>query len=89
MAKPTKTDGGLNLEFGFPFHQRRCSESRNMQIISQTLAAVSEINIKITTTSKKAEPKTEESKPIAQQTKPADDTLETVSNIFGGGEVME
>lgn len=49
MAEATNTDGYLELRFKFPFHLKRLSEQRNLQIIADLASTVLAINMKIRT----------------------------------------
>lgn len=89
MADATNDENKLVLAFAFPFHQRRCSESRNQEIISgiikETTGQSVEINCIVDKNAKKDSLQTSNTKPP----KPSSDTLESITNVFGGGEVLE
>lgn len=90
MAEPRAENGVLILAFPFAFHQKRLSEEKNTKIISDILAEVSGKAIQFKNEIKSKEDKqskstTENSEP----TKPDSATLQAVTDIFGGGEVLE
>lgn len=76
----TNDDGKLELKLSFAFHQKRLSESKNSQIIK---AIMSDICGSPTTFSCIVGKITPESPKLAPV-----ETISTVSNIFGGGEVL-
>ncbi len=85
MATATVTNNDLHLSCEFPFHQKQLSDTKNLQIITDTVKRLSgdEYVVKVTlraTVPKRTSPKTE--------TKPSS-TIETISNIFGDAEVLE
>jgi DNA polymerase-3 subunit gamma/tau len=91
MAEPKfNADGSLSLVFSFAFHQKRINESANQQaldaIINQVIGRHVSINCTLDTSAKKkaaiAPP------PPPQTTAPTED-LTAISNIFGGGELLE
>lgn len=70
----------VELKFSFAFHQKRVNEVKNRQIISATIQEITGHKVKVKCLlSAKAVPKT------AAGT--AD--MSTISNIFGGGELLE
>lgn len=86
MAVPAFGDDALVLTFSFPFHQKRLNEARNKQIITDIIQQVTGQNVTITCevdVNARSVPAA-----IAQPTSP-DPDLESISNIFGGGEVLE
>lgn len=89
MADATTDENKLVLAFAFPFHQRRCSESRNQEIISgiikETTGQSVQINCIVDKNAKKDTLQASNTKPA----KPSSDTLESITNVFGGGEVLE
>lgn len=78
----------ITLIFKFPFHQKRLETAKNKQIISDLLAEECGPGISLTSV---VEPKATASKRASKiKETPADDSpLETISNIFGGGEMLE
>lgn len=86
MAVPSFLDDRVTLTFNFPFHQKRLSDSKNMQIISdiiqQTTGKVIEINCVVDAN---IDPPAHRSTPKPKTNK----NLETISNIFGSTEVIE
>lgn len=86
MATPEFTEETLLLTFDFPFHQKRLSEAKNQEVLQSVLKDFTGQSITVkclvrTTTNAPSEPAT------APQT--ADEAIETISDIFGGAELME
>ncbi len=81
MAKVDKTDDTLTIEFSFAFHQRQMNENKNKQLLQDIIAQqdASIINIQIIHKATK--------KDFAPEKK--DDTLNSITNIFGPSEVLE
>lgn len=76
----------ITLNFKFAFHQKRIETAKNKQIISDIVARLcgKEIAIVCRVSETKAENTKEKPK-----TKEENSPLETISNIFGGGEMLE
>lgn len=96
MAQPDfSSPGTLQLTFGFAFHQKRANEAKNRQIIHDALAAVTgqtmEVRCEYSSEAKPGKPvlaaasATTAAETISQEANP----LSTISNIFGGVEVVE
>lgn len=102
LARMAKVDfsrpGKLELTFAFQFHQKRLREAKNLQIISDAVTEVTgqtveiicshdpELKSKNTTRTTSEPPHSETTTPVATQ----DPTpISTISNIFGGGELLE
>lgn len=86
MATPSITGDTLVLQVDYPFHQKRLSEEKNSKIIRLILSDITgqQINLKVETNTM---PKESEQPP--EKLSDNSDTLETVTQIFGGGEVLE
>ncbi|MEK7603255.1 MAG: DNA polymerase III subunit gamma/tau [Patescibacteria group bacterium] len=83
MVRPEFEDNKLTLYAKFPFHQKRLSDSKNLTIIAEQLEKFSDQSYEIVS-SLDIEP------PASEPQKNSDsDTVATISNIFGGGEVLE
>jgi DNA polymerase III subunit gamma/tau len=86
MAVPSFNGDELTLAFSFPFHQKRLEEAKNRQIISDIIEQTTGQSVTIKCIVD-----------INARTKPAAVTapttqnpvVETISNIFGGGEMLE
>src|SRR5262249_25308116 len=89
MAEPAFVDDeNLQLNFAFAFHQKRISDQSNRQLISKILKELTGKAINIECNLKKdANPP----KVVASKEAPAkkDASIDTISNIFGGGELLE
>lgn len=85
MANAEISEQRVKLVFKHDFHKRRCSEPRNKTILQDTLSSLSgkTFEIEYMTDSSITDPKVEASKPKSS------DTLDTITNIFGGGEVLD
>ncbi len=91
MAQPDFTNPKtLVLGFGFAFHQKRIADGKNRQIISDTIKQLTGRSVHIECVlNKDAKPLkvvTESSKPAAKR---ITNDLSTISNIFGGAELLE
>jgi DNA polymerase-3 subunit gamma/tau len=87
MAKPVIEDGDLVLYVPFAFHKKRLSSETSGRIISEAVQAVTGNAITI-----RSEVKAQsESAQQNNNTQPPEssDTLQAVTDIFGGGEVLE
>jgi DNA polymerase-3 subunit gamma/tau len=88
MAQPEFTDSTITLTFGFAFHQKRLNEAKNRTIVSAVMTTVYGRDIQLECHYDK------NAKPAGTATATAGDSgrnqsLDTVSNIFGGGELLE
>lgn len=79
MAQPTLADNKLILELNFAFHQKRLNEPRNRAILTKLVEAKRGQKTEIECAKGNAP------KPTPPQT----DTVATISNIFGGAELLE
>jgi DNA polymerase-3 subunit gamma/tau len=87
MARPEFNAEGLTLACAFPFHQKQLQDSKHRQALSQIIHDLTGESIEITCIvdkSVKPEPAKVEK---AEKAQPA--ALSTISNIFGGGELLE
>ncbi len=87
MAVPTMSDDSLVLSFKFAFHQRKINDPKPKQLIAQTIQDLTGKNVTVSCvvdTTAKA-PK----QPVQAAAKPAGQSIDTISNIFGGAEVLE
>jgi DNA polymerase-3 subunit gamma/tau len=94
MAQPDfSKPGELHLAFGFAFHQKRANEGKNRKIIGDAIVSVTGNGVEISCTydseAKVAQPvlvqASEKAAPAADDGHP----LSTISNIFGGVEMVE
>ena len=91
MAQPNFVDNkNLSLSFAFAFHQKRINETKNQQIVADIIHELTGTNVKVTCiVDKNAKPlKDQPSKTAYTQVK-ENDELTAISNIFGGGELVE
>lgn len=83
MAKPQFADGTLTLIFRFPFHKKILDEVRNQQIVQQILDNTSSQTLSLRTKLAKANQSEQSTGSVSS------DRIDTISNIFGGAEVLE
>lgn len=103
MAAPRFEPGKVILECGFAFHQKRLNDTRNKQTLSEVIKGVTGSDIQISCVLGKAKPAappvplpapegevvhSAAPEPVKHQA-PADPNLDTISNIFGGAELLE
>lgn len=89
MATPEVTDDEITLTFGFAFHQKRINEVKNKQVLTDILQGIAGKPIILTCVVGKSTPTQAAAiEPPVSITK-SDDTVSTISNIFGGAEVLE
>lgn len=88
MAEPEFNEDGVTLKFAFAFHQKRLSETTNRQrlldIIHASTGGTVHIECVLDETAKPPA-----SKPVTPKQSPPPEELSTISNIFGGGELLE
>ena len=84
MASPRLLpDGTLELGLAFAFHQKRLNEAKNRQIISDAIVATTGQPMNIVCVLD------ESLKPGGSVQPATDPALSAISNIFGGGELLE
>ena len=91
MAQPRIEGDTLTLCFSFPFHQKRINEAKNKQIINDVINNLTGSNVTIVCIVDK-DFKAAPLKPvvIVEPSQPRhNDTVSTISNIFGGAEILE
>lgn len=86
MADPVMDDTNLTLAFSFPFHIRRVKEEKNRRIIEDVIFETVGKRLNVSAV-KQEKPAAKAPKPAAPAPKP--DSLTSVSNIFGGAEIVE
>lgn len=89
MAKPilSEPDATLTLSFGFAFHQKRMNEAKNKQLIQDIVKQVSGQDLTVICVLGSSNDQPTEPKPV--QAKSDSGKLDTITDIFGGGEVLE
>jgi len=99
MAQPSFSQDSLTLSFGFAFHQKRINEAKNKKIITDIIEQLTGQGVAISCIlEEKPAAKIPKSGP-ADAGEPADsptdgsptsaaDPLKSISNIFGGGELL-
>lgn len=87
MAQPIFNEDGVELQFSFAFHQKRLNEAKNRKIIGESFQKITGKNIKIECTyNKDATPAPHTA---SQAHIKSVDSLDNISSIFGGAEVIE
>jgi DNA polymerase-3 subunit gamma/tau len=94
MAQPEfAEDGTLKLLFSFAFHQKRLNEAKNRQVLADTIEQITGQRVAVECLVDKAAKPYQDQGPVAAQPNlPAGsrpDDLVAISNIFGGGELLE
>ncbi len=83
MAAIKRQNDNLIVTFRFPFHKKRAEEAKNLNMLTETIHQISpdtKLILELDTDTQ------------LSQTEPSDvpnEALDTVTNIFGGGEVLE
>lgn len=93
MATVSADDDVLVLGFAFDFHRRRLDEKRNQEklqkILTELLGNGREVRCIIDESGPKIAPKAKEVPKPKAQPEEKSDTLESITKVFGGGEVLE
>jgi DNA polymerase-3 subunit gamma/tau len=96
MAQPDfDTPGKLTLAFNFAFHQKRANDAKNRKVINDAIISVAggPLEIICIHDSSAVPPKVVATAAKAGVAAPAgtqpDDSLASISNIFGGGELLQ
>lgn len=89
MAQPVFGEDTVELQFTFAFHQKRINEVKNRKIVADFIKQVTGQNIVVTcTVNKAAVPGPVAGTSAAAVPAASSPALESISNIFGGGEVL-
>lgn len=89
MATPQINGDEIILVFKFPFHQKRLSETKNKQIITNLASEAVGKPVTITCIIGSAEQPTQQTENPTPTKGTSKDAISTISNIFGGAEVIE
>lgn len=89
MAKPNFEDSILELQFAFKFHARRVSESKNKQLIAETVKEIMGRPIEITSIENPDLINDSGTSVFVSEEIVGSETVETINNIFGSSEVLE
>lgn len=87
MAQPTFNDDGLKLTFQFAFHQKRLNESANRKLLAAIIEELTGKTIAIECVFDKTVTVPATTLVVVPEAEPAD--ISAISNIFGGGELLE
>jgi DNA polymerase-3 subunit gamma/tau len=95
MAQPKfSNNGALELAFGFAFHHKRVRDSKNLKILSDVIEEVTGQKVEVVCRhdpnipTKPAIAEAQNSSSATDTTTP-NESLSTISNIFGGAELLE
>lgn len=86
MAQPEFTDEEIILHFAFAFHQKRLSDPKNRKIISDAIAQISGAAPRITCVITEKPSKNANANTVTNK---ENTEISTISNIFGGAELLE
>jgi DNA polymerase-3 subunit gamma/tau len=93
MAQPDfGTPGTLTLAFNFAFHQKRANEAKNRKVIGDAIVAVAggPVEIICIQDAEAVPPKVTIVRPAPTKAdSPQTESLASISNIFGGGELIQ
>lgn len=91
MAHVTISEDTVELQFAFPFHQKKMSDMQNKQIISDVIQSMTGKGLQVVCTVGKAAPtkKVPAENSVKDSPSEAPPLPDTISNIFGGAEVLE
>lgn len=89
MAEVQIGEGEVTLAFAFPFHVRRISDDKNRRIIETVINDSLGRPLKVVAVKAQIPTKQTPKPPKAPTTMPANDYITSVSNIFGGAEIVE
>lgn len=94
MAVPEFSEGKLLLRFKFAFHQKRMNEAKHRKIVSDIITGLTGETIRIECVHDKdaelSEAPAVQSGAVNVPARPeSDESLTAISNIFGGGELLE
>lgn len=88
MARPEFTPGHVTLTFGYVFHQKRAGDPKNKKIIMAILEEITGQRLRVDCLYDKTVTPLAPS-PAAADPVASSPALGTISNIFGGGEVLQ
>lgn len=90
LATPSLSDDKLTLAFQFPLHQKKVAEGKAKNLIGRIVEDVSGAKMAIEcVVDKSIQPKVEAVAPAPVNEPEPDEHTQTISNIFGGGELLE
>lgn len=93
MATVSANGNTLVLGFAFNFHMRRFNESRNQDklqaILVELLGEPIEVRCELDENGPKTASPAKKSPTPAKKDEPQSDTLDSITKVFGGGEVLE
>lgn len=87
MAEPSFEDNKIVLGFAFPFHYRRCNETRNKQRLTAVVSDIAGHEVEVSVELIKKPGK--DASPNHDTTVAKSDTLDSITKVFGGGEMLD
>lgn len=88
-SEPTLKNDKLNLNFKYQFHQKRISESKNIQIIRSIASEYIGRDIEIECVVSKSKNINANRLATKSKSPSTKDPIDLINNIFGGGEILE
>lgn len=88
MATPIFSEDKLTLSFQFPFHKKRMDDNPNKKKIHDTILSELGVNVEVVCIVEQKPGSVPENSHNSAESKP-DNPIDTISNIFGGAEVLE
>jgi hypothetical protein len=90
LASPSLTNDGIMLTFQFPLHQKKVAQAKNLEIVGQAIEEVSGAKLAIRCeVNKNPEKPAPAPEPKPQPKAQDDESITSISNIFGNAEVLE
>ena len=93
MGLPSVEDDTLTIAFRFPFHQKQLQQAKNQQKLAETIAKHHAAGYKITVVLSPdlvgPMPAADQDQDEPEPTIAQNPELNTISNIFGGAELLE
>jgi DNA polymerase-3 subunit gamma/tau len=93
LAKPEVSDSTLKLFFKFPLHQKKLTQAGNIDLLGKIIEDISGVKLKIESLVDKsmadADPPVVKKSRAPEPASATDNSLKSISNIFGSAEVLE
>lgn len=91
LAEPVIEDRTLTLTFQFPLHKNKVEQAQHIKLISDVVQELSgvQIEVKCILSQRPKQKTSRRAVTPTHRTEPASSELATISNIFGGGEMLE
>lgn len=89
MAQPDISESTVTLSFSFPFHVRRISDEKNRRVIETVIQETLGKPLKVIAVKSEVKQTAPKPKAVPVAQKRSSDHVSSVSNIFGGAEIVE